>query len=194
VKLIYILRNPLDRIASRYRTAGLFPRRLCADQGFLRELLISDYWLQLSQFREFYRAGNLLLLCFDDLIGDQFRVIHSVCDFLCLDSVQTAAWLSRLRPMHANLSSDQINSLTDLRNTSAAQALKAGVPLPFKLAYKRIEHSLSGLIPGLSRPSTWQPDPASVEVIRRTLQPGMRRLSEDFGVDLAHCFGMGWSV
>ena len=81
VKIIAILRDPVDRIASHYRTKALIHEVLKNNPEFLHELIISDYWLQLSQYRVFRDSGCLHLIPFPDLIRDQKSVLSGVCNF-----------------------------------------------------------------------------------------------------------------
>ena len=187
VKIIAILRDPIDRIASHYTTKALYPAVLTEEPDFLRELLISDYWLQLSQFWFFRENGGLHLISFPDLVLDQKGVLSRVCKFLGLDPDVTDDWLRSLSLMRANKSLDTKNAMTLIRNHSSVQLFKAGIPLSIKKFYKQLERDLP-----FSWVSEWKPDFASVERIRFVLKPSMNRLHQDFGIQPKSFLGSDW--
>ena len=136
----------------------------------------------------------MLLLSFNDLRLDQHGVLEKTCDFLGLDSACTREWLGRLGPMHANLSVDNANLLTAMRNSLFLQQLKTNVPLSIKISWKYVERLLSAKIPAANRSSGWKPDVDSINQIKRTLRPNMHRLADDFDVDINAWFGDGWLI
>lgn len=187
VKIIALLRDPVDRIVSHYTTKGLYPSSLIAERDFFTQLLISDYWLQLSHFRSFHRKERMYFVLFPEMIRDQQRVLRGVCDFLELDSGLTDLWLRDLSPMHANKSVRVDNALTRIRNNMGVQSIKGLAPLSLKKALKWFEFRLP-----FQGVRAWQPDAISVAWIRRSLFKSINLLHEDFGVEPQSFLGPDW--
>jgi hypothetical protein len=86
-RILYILRNPIERIEShqtRAFGAGWAPQAL--DPSVLAEHIdISRYARQLDGYREHFPAEDLLLLRFDDLVSDPPAQLRRVCRFLEID-------------------------------------------------------------------------------------------------------------
>ncbi|AHM59904.1 hypothetical protein D770_08205 [Flammeovirgaceae bacterium 311] len=82
-KFIYIVRNPFDRIESHYnfmvRKGSI---KIKIDSSHLVNL--SNYFLQLEQFRIYFPSENLLLLDFDNLKTHPKQVLYDVFEFIGL--------------------------------------------------------------------------------------------------------------
>ena len=89
LKLIYIVRHPLDRIVSQWRHyRGRHPEcpDFCdfMDNKKLRRLIVgcSMYYKQLSRFREFYPDKQIHCITFEDLLSDPKTSLRSTLQFL----------------------------------------------------------------------------------------------------------------
>ena len=89
LKLIYLVRNPLDRIISQWRHyRGRHPN--CAhfneltNNRQLRRLIIgcSMYYQRLSEFRKFYPDEQIHCMTFEDLIDNPSRSLKKTLEFL----------------------------------------------------------------------------------------------------------------
>ena len=87
LKLIYIRRDPLDRLLSQYRYEA--PMGMCGDAGIntvLREdprfVDYSDYAMQEAAWLAHFEAHQLLRLDFKAYIADRAGTVKQVCDFL----------------------------------------------------------------------------------------------------------------
>lgn len=104
LKLIYLVRRPLQRIISGYMhnvQRGYTDRPL--EEEILRNPLYLDITRYASQIRPFIRTfgrERVLLIDFDDLISRREEVLSSVAQFLDVD----AAGLQGADPVHANRS------------------------------------------------------------------------------------------
>jgi len=80
-KMIYCVRNPFDRILSQFRYAKKFSSWI--DQEFVSDQLISlsNYFLQLEQFRKFFPKENILVVDFDDIASNSKNVINAIFNF-----------------------------------------------------------------------------------------------------------------
>jgi len=80
-KIIYIVRNPLDRIESHYNHMTKY-----ADwnSSITSENLIntSRYYMQLQQYLHYFKKEDILVLNFDDLVNDYKTVLRKVYDFV----------------------------------------------------------------------------------------------------------------
>lgn len=86
-KFIYTVRNPFDRIVSHYnymRTRpGFDVKTPLTSKHFIS---VSDYFLQLSQYRKYFPKDSFLILDFDQLKQDPGLVFSKTCQFLDLSS------------------------------------------------------------------------------------------------------------
>lgn len=87
-RLIYLLRNPIERIESHIaHNVGM--GRWSADDWPLRHLLdISSYAKQLGRFEKVGLLDNVLLLDFAELCIDPVSVCYAVHDFLNISRIQ----------------------------------------------------------------------------------------------------------
>ena len=89
LQLIYIMRNPFDRIESQYThsyaryTQKSMEERL-DPHGHLMN--VSRYAMQLDQYYKKFDAKNILLLDFDQLLKDPQALLQKVCRFLEIDT------------------------------------------------------------------------------------------------------------
>lgn len=87
-KLIYILRNPIERIVSHYlhavdlgnETRGLFD--VLADLDNNRYVARSNYYLQLSQFLKYFPSSHILVLTQENLMLRRRETLREVFRFL----------------------------------------------------------------------------------------------------------------
>jgi len=93
VKLIYIVRNPLDRIVSQWRHyRGRHPN--CGDfkeiirDAHMRRLILgcSMYFQRLSRFREYYPDEQIYCMTFEDLLTTPKLSLQNTLQFLGIDS------------------------------------------------------------------------------------------------------------
>jgi len=90
VRLIYIVRHPLERIESQWmynvRTNNVhksFARTLRDDQHLINT---SRYWWQLSKYREHFDDTRILVLFFEELKQEPGAVLRDCFDFLGVDA------------------------------------------------------------------------------------------------------------
>jgi hypothetical protein len=91
-KLIYLVRDPIDRIVSHYLhdyVSGVEHRGIeeaLADPNRDRFLAVSKYFMQLEQYLAFYPRSSVLVLTHDELLHDRTGTMRQVFDFLGVDS------------------------------------------------------------------------------------------------------------
>ena len=89
-RIIYIVRSPVDRIASAYlhwRAHGRERRGF--DEAVFSEpseyLDVSRYHMQLAQYRQVFPPERILILVFESFITDTRATVRRVCEFLDID-------------------------------------------------------------------------------------------------------------
>lgn len=86
VKLIYIVRNPVDRAASHYRHmvahAGLTGGFEDAIERVPGILAYSRYAYQLQPWLERFGSGRILVVKFEEYVRERRRTVRAVCRFL----------------------------------------------------------------------------------------------------------------
>lgn len=84
---IYMVRDPYARIESMYNFMIACPpfdaKESMTDTYYVA---LSNYFLQLEQYRKLFGTERLLIIDFDDWIADQKSVLSRVCAFLNLES------------------------------------------------------------------------------------------------------------
>lgn len=90
MKIIYMIRNPIDRIISSYMhvyergyTEKSLEEALCRDQFLIST---TRYYTQIIPFVSTFGRDNVLILDFDDLKTDIHSLVKKTADFLALDS------------------------------------------------------------------------------------------------------------
>ena len=100
LKLIYIVRHPLDRIVSQWRhVRGRQPH--CPDfselmsDTYLRRLVVgcSMYYRRLSKFRRFYPDQQIHCMTFEDLLANPKPSLEGVLHFLGVNDPQVTMLL-----------------------------------------------------------------------------------------------------
>jgi len=90
IKLIFILRNPIDRLYSGYWEQIKQGRRLLnfntllfnRDETIEREIYISRYDIHLKRYFELFSRKQILVLLHDDLKRNHIGVINTILSFL----------------------------------------------------------------------------------------------------------------
>jgi hypothetical protein len=138
-KLIYMVRDPLPRIASlwmQHRSHG--GERVHHDFEVAlrrnRDLLIdsSNYWRQLEAYRAHFPDERILVLFFEDFQSDPDGVLKECCRFLDVDAGRSADLLSA----HQNPSEGKIGApawLSRLREHRSYRALRSLLPANLRL-------------------------------------------------------------
>lgn len=91
-KLIYILRDPIERMVSHYiqlQSVGLEDRAvevafkpLNNDNGYICR---SRYFMQLQQYLPYFPSSNILIITAEDLLNERRRTLEKVFAFLGVD-------------------------------------------------------------------------------------------------------------
>ena len=92
LKLIYIVRDPLDRIVSQWRHyKGRHPncgdfKELIRDQHLKKLILGSSMYFEiLSKFQKYYPKEQIYCITFEDLLSKPRQSLENICQFLEVD-------------------------------------------------------------------------------------------------------------
>lgn len=196
LKLIYIVRNPIERIES------LWIQLVCQDprhpDGFLEarpEIVVdasfniavkkqskalvssSNYWREIGRFREYFSDDQILVLFFEDFKRDQRSVLEQCCKFLGLaDEARIGE-----QPAHRNASTDHLRPgklMTLLRATPARRNAYRSV---VKLIPQTVRAGISRRF--LRRPVEGRPewDAETFDWVREQLADDSIRFLEHYG-------------
>lgn len=82
-KFIYIIRNPFDRITSHYNFR-IWDETWRFNIDDSRLINISNYFVQLEQYRKYFHLEDILILDFDDLRDNPRSLLQRIYQFLDL--------------------------------------------------------------------------------------------------------------
>lgn len=103
MKLIYIARNPLDRIKSHYKFAL---ERGYTSNSINKEIQtksiytdISKYYTQIMPYINRFGDENMKIILFEDFVSNPEKIVNDICDFLNIPSIK-----KNLKKTHFNQS------------------------------------------------------------------------------------------
>jgi len=145
VRMIYIVRNPLERLESSWlqlrRTPPPWYGKIGSFDTAIRTLPGpmdgSKYWKQLSIYREFFDDSRILLLFLEDLKSDPDRTLRRCCSFLGIDEKP----FSQLSGTTYNVSRGALADtgvLTHLRQWPGFARLRDSAPRPVRSGLSRL--------------------------------------------------------
>jgi len=173
LKLIYLLRHPVDRMESHYNhrlrngAASRVPlRALAEDPAYIQR---SRYFHQLVPYLEHFPRDQLLVLLFEEYTQDPLGHLARIADFLDLSPEPLAS--ADLTPKNVSDVSVKLKSGAVLRSFSGALAHLPGagrlaryVPVKYRfpkelrsLLWKTVEHDMQRLEQWMARPLPWHP-------------------------------------
>jgi hypothetical protein len=169
-KLVYVIRDPFDRIESHYNFMLQDPAwtRDITDERLVQT---SNYYLYLTDYSRVFGRENLMILDYEALSADPRGTVNRVCGFLGLPEIPTIADAS------ARNVTGRPKSGLERRLRRLAPALGRGAPEAIKRPVRR---ALAALRPDKARLT-----PAQRREIAATLAPDMARLRAEYGVDVA---------
>lgn len=170
-RFLYILRDPYERIESHFNTGRFNPdwNGSILDDHLLN---VSDYYLQLQQYEEFFPRESILLLHFRHLREDPRLVLREVFGFLGMEDHFPKDFERRNRTEYPN----RWELL--YRKVTACAGLESKIPSGLKTAGRKLTE---GAKPIRRR----KLDTREREVVYHRLKDSMRALKEEFGFDTA---------
>ncbi|MCG8401935.1 MAG: sulfotransferase domain-containing protein [Firmicutes bacterium] len=141
-KLIYIVRNPLDRARSHWLQVvsnGHFTPRSLAD-GFRaspRCIDASLYWSQLSAFREYFSDDRFLILFFEDFATNPTGILRRCLTFLGVnDNHDMSSYLERRNTTSESYQDRRATRL--LRQIPSLSSLGMKLPISIRTAARTL--------------------------------------------------------
>lgn len=138
-RLIYIVREPLERIESQWIHgvhagwhAADFARAL-DDPGLIDP---SRYWRQINAYRDYFPDDRILVLFFDDFKTDPLAVFKRCCKFLGVDPSLAPSVPLEPRNVSTDLESDNA-LLAPLRRLPLSRRMSHALPERWRQAIKR---------------------------------------------------------
>lgn len=171
-RLIYIMRNPLDRIASHYYFMAQRDPAWVLNITDSHLISSSSYYMQLSQYRRYFSAERFLLLDFDDLRLSPKCVLDKVYDFLGL--------AERHYPTTFNA-----KNVTPSESLAEKRFKKLGLRRVYGLAPKPVRELSKQLLRSCSTPVRRELSESERMQVHDLLRDDMRSLCEEYGVDVA---------
>lgn len=190
-KLIYLMRHPLRRIESHARHTQRTRREIgrlvsprqdhSLDAGISPvSLSASSYATQLDQFGAAYAAGDLLLLSFEELVGDQGATMRRVFEFLGLTE-------ARVEMTHSNAAGGAPQPVRLWRQLGRLRPLVAFVKLVLPVKARRAlrrKFSRKKVVRGRFRLTSDEE-----RQLLDQLAPELQRLRDHYGFD-TRCWGV----
>jgi hypothetical protein len=188
VRLIYLLRDPIDRIRSHYlQHAGMGQVGAPIDKEVLSNPVYvetSMYAMQLDRYLAHFDRDQILVLKVEDLWSDPQPQMDRVCDFLSIKSHFDERWVHYLNPASARQYPYPL--IGALRWSRVGRAVAGSVPTKLK---HRVVHSrlTTTSEPMWKKRSTMSPNVRKALVER--LRPDLDRLKGYLGPDF-DCWGL----
>lgn len=170
-KLLYIVRNPFERIESHWQFQRYFGGRLNPRwrHGITGPHLvaISSYHMQLERYRQYFDQSDILVLDFEELRAPE-RMLRKVYGFLGL----SYHWPEQQRKTNGR------QPVSALQAHAERLGISDMLPAPVRRAGKRLLHRIS---PPTVRTLTAR----QRQHVHEALEGDMARLARDYGVDVA---------
>lgn len=180
VKLIYIVRDPIERIRSHYaHVTALGTERRPIEEALFGPsaegyyISISSYFLQISRYLEHVPRDRIMIVDHDELRHSRRRTLQQVFAFLGIDTDVDAPDFDR----EWNVTEHKRGLGILGRRLSAAQSVRLArslehSPLPWRMRWRAQELLLNGFAPRLRRPEL---APATLDRLRDALADDARR-------------------
>lgn len=175
VRLIYLVRDPVEQIISHYRHLVFFEGvrtsfvEALENDGFLLES--ASYATQLEPYFERFPPDRIRVVPFERYVEDPVREARSLCRFLDIDDS-----IELRLPAARNASSGR-RLIRLVHSARAYRLIQRGAPNWGRRMFDRLFTS------PLPRPS---PEGPFAERIRERLEPEVRALESMTGLDLEH--------
>lgn len=175
-KLIYILRDPFERIQSEYNFMKRFDPNWPWDIDTEGSVISSDYMHFIDIYEEVFGLGSVYVIDFDDLVQQPLETVNNILKELGLIPFET-------------LVKDKVENATVSRSPLESRLIG-----PFRPLINIMPTGLRDSFKAILRPvlSQVSHQPAYVRLtnlqrakIKETLAPGMVRLAQRTGIDIS---------
>ena len=173
-KFIYIIRNPFDRVSSHLNSMRRKDKNCPLNIDDQYPTNVSNYFLQLEQYRKYFLKQDILVLDFDELKGKPSQLLLRTYEFLEISDSHFPEKYDVVNPTHLKLES-KIES--NLKRSKFGRIL-CYLPKPFKQFGIKL---LLGVYP--PPPKRILTD-AERGVVYNELKESMVNLHHSYGVDV----------
>jgi len=189
-KFLYIVRNPMDMIASGLRHSYYQGWHSGDKQVALNQLVeVADFSRQISKYYDKFPADDILILPFADLIENPLATMNQISIFLDIDNFYEYKGLNAV--FNSGSAREQRQKQNDLRdNMSRIKPVKYAarlLPRSWKRRLLPLVQRLSDKsMPGAKsrHEEAWVMDEEDRRFVIEKLQPGLIRLQEEFKIDI----------
>ena len=189
VKLIFILRNPIERIYSNYWQdikAGErlpdFHKMVLQRTPRIEEMIyVSRYDIHLKRYLNYFHRKQIQILLYDNLKRDPLQCINEALTFLELPPFNELPTINKV-----NLSAVPRFRLLSriLRNETLTQNIKAITPSPLIIFLKRILDKMRKLV---LKPIVYPPmDKKAWDYLAKEFSEPIKDMSKVVGISLIH--------
>jgi len=199
VKLIYIMRHPVDRAYSHHVheiATGQNKRRTTFEDGIKQHSYIldcSDYLRQIEQYLKFFSRDSFLFLLMEDIVKTPKNTIKEILKFLNIDSIKGLD--IDLPPVQKNSARERSESFARVKFTSSLKGRVPGLSKVISVLPKEIRNSGYHLIEKLpiyreyAKRESYLPPPILPETRQMLIErfgKSNQKLSRIVGRDLSH--------
>lgn len=169
-KFIYIMRDPIQRIESHYNFSKSYHAGdLSIDSPYL--VTLSDYYYQLSQYRDYFPKEDFLLIDFDSFTTNPRDTLRTVYRFLGLESPRLPEDFS-------------VKNATQLENPILARISRSSLRFPIKLIPRGLRLKIRDqLRKHLKKEDYTRLSDPQKETIKKRLRENMIKLKTEYGFD-----------
>lgn len=150
-KLIYMARNPIQRMQSHWSHEVLKGRTRLSMEDFVRThseaVDISCYWKQINRYRDYFPDEQIRVLFFEDYCKSAQRTVDQCCEFLGLPNLSIVDLnIDRNQTSSRRKDIAPIRMLRRYRWFDVQfERSKQGIPKPLQVLLKRALKSRSGV-------------------------------------------------
>lgn len=144
LKLIYIMRHPIERIVSHYMhnylrgyTNSAFEDEVVSKSTYLNR---TRYFTQIRPYIECFGRENILLLTFEDFLSDKNATLRRVADFIKIDFSKFQDFESVHRNKSVGVSKENIK-IDKIRGSKWTARVRPFVPKSLKKAIYDVVYS-----------------------------------------------------
>jgi hypothetical protein len=189
VRLVYVIRHPIDRMISAFRNrTDMKTESKNIDEALLRSphyVNVSSYALQIEHYLEHFERSQLLVITSDDLAARRSDTLRSVYTFIGVDpEFAPDSTVRRFNRREEQRRPPRF--LIRLRNTKLQRVVRRAIgsdSFASRLGWQLVSRRRSAAAPPA------EPSDETRRRLTELLQPDLERLRMHLGPDF-HCWGL----
>lgn len=186
-RFIYMIRDPIARIASQVRHGLYEGWGQSLDEGISDDLIaFSRYAMQLDQYVEVFPRSSVLVLTLEEFRSAPERVLARTCEFLGV--APDYEFRDPGAPRNRGDFFEVPRPIAWMAKSRAVRSVVSRLPQGI---HRWLRESVAGLGAGRRRTlGRWSPNEVEREQILDLLSPDLQRLRQHYGVDIARWWGI----